>query len=131
MGYQTSIKRNVKKAFAAMKDLVVNIELSSSTSAGFDFGASAPKATTVKLSPIKALPVTKTKRAGSEGVETEQQSFIVMAEGLPSLSAYDTVAITNSPSSALNNTNWKIILPMTNDGFVVTINVSATGAENG
>lgn len=111
MGYQTTIKCNVKKAFGLLKDLVVTATLSSKSNKGFDFATNSAKSPIVSTKPIKAIPVTKTLRDRSI-----QHSFLFMADDIAEPALYDTVTV--------DTVAWKVIAPYDSDGFLITVNVA-------
>ena len=119
MGYSSTVKGTVNKAFKMLKDLAVDVTLSSQSNTGFDFATNAVNAVAATSKPIRALPITK-QRASSDS--TLIQTFLIKASDLSDPSGYDTITVSDTNHTAYGV--WKIVPPASNDGYTVNITVA-------
>lgn len=117
MGYRNTISSNVDKAFKLLKDLVVDVTLSSRSDTGFDFASNSAISVTTASKPIQAILISKTRPPSDKSSSTVQQSFLFKAKDISDPTIYDTITIVNGGS-------WKVKPPYQNDGFLVTADVT-------
>jgi hypothetical protein len=117
MGYDSLIKKQVKRAFAAVKDLAKDVVLTQSPPSGFDFAtgeATIPAATTKT---VKAMVVVK-KRKGDVNA-APMTELLMNAEDVSDPTIYTTVTI--------EGIIWNVVPPYKNDGFTITVEIVRGG----
>lgn len=118
MGYQNTVKSNVTKAFRLLKDLAVQVTLSSKANTGFDFATNSVTNVTTTSKVIKAIPLEKRRNPSDKLDSTISHSYLFKAEDVPDPTIYDTITVVSTGET------WNVVPPCTNDGFTVTANVA-------
>lgn len=118
MGYQTTIKANIKKAFRIAGDIAKDVTLSQSTSSGFDFATNTATVSASVSKPIKGILVAR-KKNRDDAKAASQQDFLFQSSDFTNMSSYDTI-------TELDGTVWKMVLPFRDDGFLVTVSVNSS-----
>ena len=115
MGYKSLVKRQLRGAFRASKDLLTSATLTKVAAAGFDFNTQAVSKGTPIVSTVSGLFKAKTRVAKSSSDENNaiSASLILNADDYPDMTEYDTVTI--------NGIVWNAVPPMLNDGYLITI----------
>ena len=116
--YQKVIARAARKAFRQIGTLAKDVVFSSSQPPSFDFSNATSTNGAVTTLTIKVVE-TKTKQKKDSDVESMNarlKSLLLLTEDAPDLNPYDTVAIAGEV--------WKVVLPIENDGFITTVNVT-------
>jgi hypothetical protein len=113
MGYKTTIKSNVDKAFRLLKDLVVPVTLTD-VNATFDFSTSTTSAINA-TKVISGLEVDKKKSKGDKNDSTViTKAMVFKSADFLEPSRYSTLTLPG-------NVVWKIVPPIVDDGFTVTV----------
>jgi hypothetical protein len=116
MGYSTLVRGSVKKAFNLLKDLAVDVIMTSKSNTGFDFSTNSVGTVALSSKTIKAIPVSKTIRATAELPSSIQNSFLFKAEDFQEPNIYSTITV-------IGGSTWTIVPPFNNDGYTVSVNV--------
>ena len=116
MGYNNLVKSQVKRAFAAIKDLAKDVTLTQST-ASFSFATGEATLTAATAKVVKAVIVTKKRKAD---VNTAPKTELLMnAADLDDPTIYDIVVI--------DGITWNIVTPYKNDGFTIAVEIVRGG----
>ena len=120
MGYKSLIQGSVKKAFRLVGDLAVNTSFIHKTDTGFDFTTNAVKTPVSTTKPVKAIFVQKAKNSEGKIGRSVQSSFLFDAADVNDASSYDSIVVAVGLPAAIGT--WKIVPPIENDGYLMTIN---------
>lgn len=116
MGLNSIIQANVDKAFKLLGDLVVTVTLSKKTASAFDFNLKAPILSSTALASIEAIKLPR-KKSRDDSKLAYTDSFLFKSIEIGDASLYDTITLSDG-------TVWGVVLPITNDGFITTLNVA-------
>ena len=117
MGYSSTVKNGVRKAFNSVGDLVQLVTLTKKSVTGYDFATNVVAATTAPPLVIKGILTEKKRMPGKEAPLSKQMQFLFNAEDFNEPATYDTITTTTGDV-------WYVVLPYTNDGYLVTVNVT-------
>jgi len=115
--YKAVVKRAVRKAFAKVGTLATTVRFIAGQPTGFDFntaGVIESSSTALVLKGI--ITETKKPRGEKDSANCIAKTILLIADDVPNLGSYDRVLIDNVP--------WKVVHPVKNDGFVVTVDIT-------
>lgn len=117
MGYKSLIRNQVRKAFIAAKDLVVDATLTQNAATAFNFGTSTAIMGTPVVKTVKAI-VTEKKRKADVGVVVFTE-IMLNAEDVSDPTIYDTIVI--------EGVTHNVVTPYVNNGFTITAEIAKNG----
>lgn len=117
--YRKVVLRSVRRAFRQVGTLAKNVMFSSSQPPSFNFANSSAVDGAVATLPIKVVAMDTKKKPSEESMNTRSKTLMMIAEDAPNLNPYDTVTI--------DGEIWKITLPIKNDGYVISVDVTREG----
>lgn len=117
MGYANTIRGNVKKAFNLLGDLALDVTLSHTANAGFDFATNSTITPVLTTKVIKGVLVERKRERGEKPNSSAQMSFLFKAEDLDDPTVYDTI-------TTIAGAIWRVVPPYSNDGYLITVNVA-------
>lgn len=120
MGYRTTVRSNVQKAFNILKDLAINVTFSRSTVTEFDFATNAAVATVIPPVIVKAILINKARKPDSEQSGTSSTSLLMKVEDISDPTIYDRITM---PDGSV----WRIVTPCSNDGYTITVEIRKEG----
>jgi hypothetical protein len=120
MGFRSLIKKQVRKAFAASKDLTSDITLLQKDATGFNFTTGAPIETATISTTLKCIVERKERnQKDKELTNTVEQIVYLISEDVQDLTIYDKVT--------MNGFTWNIAHPCKDDGYLTTVLLKREG----
>jgi len=118
MGYDALLKRQVDAAFAALGDLVKDVQLLNRTAVKFDFATNQPDfsaddSKTVKGIMLEKTPNKKSNKVGDSLSSGVHQELLLKTKDIEAPDLYDTAII--------EGITWRFVPPYTDNGYTTTV----------
>ena len=116
MALDALVRKQLRNAFKIAGPFVKELTVTSHEKVAFDFGTGVPESGSQSVVILRGIPEKKVIRRGSKGPAPEHvERVMVLAEAAASIKTYDDVA--------MDGKQWKLIAPLENDGFIVTLSL--------
>lgn len=118
MGYDAMVKRQVKKAFASVKDLAYDVTFSKAGATSFDFNSGAATVGAATSKTVKGLLLTKRRedsvRSTVNAGSNQEIMMQFMTQELGDPSTYDKITFKDGRV-------FNIVHPVEDDGYLIKI----------
>lgn len=120
MDYDSLVKKQLNLAFTSrLGNLVDEVVFAQSQSASYNFGTNAVTQGSTNTVTIKGLLSSRRRNLPDSGTNALMLELMFQAADISDVTIYDTVTI--------NGVLYNVVLPYTNNGYTVTVEVTREG----
>lgn len=116
MGYRSTVKSGVRRAFAAAKDLAKNITLVQKDATDFDFANNETVESATTSSTIKGILLNKRRDKLGNTIQAE---LLLISDDVDDLTIYDRVTI--------DGIIWNLVPPYVDNEYTIRVNIARGG----